>query len=105
MYFDKVATVYRLQPNASDTDKEQYAPVGNLSRVAINLQPASAEVIALNEGQAGRTFTGFVSVSGILIGDQITISGSNQKLIVKGVEEWYFSPIPHLELVLFKGDN
>jgi len=105
MFLDKVATVYRLSPNAEDNDKEKYVAVGNLQALKINVQPASAEVTALNEGQAGRTFTGFVTISGILIGDQLTISGTNQKFLVKGVEDWFFSPIPHLELVLFRGDN
>jgi hypothetical protein len=105
MYLDKIAKVERLTPTVADSDKEDYQAVGNYGAIRINLQPASPEVTALSEGQFGRTFTGFVTVSGIRLGDRITFSGSNDKFIVKGIQDQFYGPIPHLELVLFKGDN
>lgn len=105
MYFDKVAQVYRLQPSSSDSDKEAYAGVGNLQGVQINIQPATAELTAISEGAFGQTFQAFVAISGILIGDKIVVSGTNDTFIVKGRQDNLSGPIPHLELVLFKGDN
>lgn len=105
MYLDKIAQVERLIPTSGDSDKEQYQAVGNYGAIEINVQPATAELTAISEGVFGQTFTGFVTVSGIRIGDRITISGSNQRYIVKGIQDQYYGPIPHLELVLFKGDN
>lgn len=105
MYLDKIAAVDRLTPTADDADKEGYIAVGNYEAIKINVQPASAEVTAVIDGAYGQTFTGFVTVSGIRLSDRITISGSNQKYIVKGIQDNHYGPIPHLELVLFKGDN
>lgn len=105
MFLDKVASVDRLQPTVADTDKEQYRAVGNYNAIKINIQPATAELTAIAGGVYGQTFRGYVSVSGIRISDRITISGSNDKFIVKGVEDHFYGPLPHLELILFKGDN
>lgn len=105
MFLDKIASVDRLTPTSADTDKEQYQAVGNYGSLRINVQPASAELTAVSEGVYGQTFQAFVTVSGVRVGDRITISGSGDKFIVKGVQNQYYGPIPHLELVLFKGDN
>lgn len=103
MILDRTVNIARLTPDESDTDKEAYVDV--LSGVRMNIQPASAELLALSEGQIGRTFRGFTTISGIYISDRITVSGNNVQYIVKGVEDWYFGPIPHLELLLFLGDE
>lgn len=103
MYLDKNASVSRLSPNASNNNKEAYATIFN--NVKINIQPASAELVAVSEGVYGQTSLGFVSVSGIEIGDLVTISGTGDQYVVKGVNEWFYNPIPHLEIVLFKGDK
>lgn len=105
MFLDKIAQVARLTPTAGDTDQEDYQAVSGLEAIRINVQPASAEVTALAEGVFGQTFTGFVRAVGIKLGDRITISGSNLKLITKGIQDHNWGPIPHLELILFKGDN
>lgn len=105
MFFEKVASIERLTVVVGSSDKEQYQPVGNMSGVRINIQPASAELTAVSNGVYGQTYRGFVSVSGIKISDRITISGTSKQFIVKGIQDWFYSPIPHLELVLFEGDN
>lgn len=105
MYLDRVCLVERLQPIAGSTDKERYQVVGNYGAVRINVQPATAEVVAISNGVYGQTFTGFVSVSGFKIGDRVTISGGGSQYIVKGIQDQFYGPLPHLELVLFKGDN
>lgn len=101
MFFDKNATVSRLSPTPSDINKEVYVILAN---IRINIQPASAELVAVSEGVYGQTFQAFTTFSGIEVGDLITVSGTNDKFTVKGVGEWTFPPIPHLEIVLFKGD-
>lgn len=103
MFLNQVAAVARLSPESLDNDKEQYATI--MGRISINIQPATAELTAMAEGVYGQTFQAFTAVSGIAIGDQITVSGTGNKFIVKGVNDWHYAPIPHYELVLFKGDN
>jgi len=88
-----------------DSDKESYQAVGNYGAIKINVQPATAELTAVADGVFGQTYQAFVTVSGMRIGDRVTISGSNEKFIVKGIQDHNWGPIPHLELVLFKGDN
>lgn len=103
MYLNKNAQVARLSREADDNDKEQYAVV--YTSIDINIQPADGEVTALVDGQFGKTYTAFVTASGIAVGDEITVSGTGQIFNVRGVKDWNYGPIPHLELVLFEGDK
>lgn len=105
MFLDKIASVQRLTATGADPDQEEYQNVPALSAIRINIQPASPELTAVSEGVFGQTFSAFVRQTGIKIGDRITISGSNQKFITKGIQDHNWGPIPHLELILFKGDN
>jgi hypothetical protein len=105
MYLDRIVSVERLQVTLGNTDKEEYQPVGNYGAIKINIQPASAELTAISNGAYGQTYVSFVSVSGIKLADRLTLSGTGTKYIVKGVQDNFWGPLPHLELVLFKGDN
>lgn len=105
MFFDKIASVDELAPLSGDSDKEEYQAVSDLQAIRINVQPASAELTAISEGVFGQTFQGFTSALNIKIGHRITISGTGQKYIVKGINDHAWGPIPHLEIILFKGDN
>ena len=102
MYINKRAQLARLSQEVSDNDKESYA---DLVTIEINIQPASGEVTALVDGKFGKTYTAFVTTSGIAVGDRITVSGTGDIFIVKGRKDWNYGPIPHLELVLFEGDQ
>lgn len=103
MILDRTVNVARLTPDNDNADKEGYVTL--LSGVKMNIQPASAELLALSEGQIGKTYRAFTSISGILLSDKITVSGTGSNYIVKGVEDWHFGAIPHLELLLFEGDE
>lgn len=105
MIFEKTVSIQRLTQTVGNTDKEQYQQVGNMHNVRMNIQPASAELTAVSNGVYGQTYRAFVAVSGIRISDRVTVSGSNKQFIVKGIQDWFYGPIPHLELVLFEGDN
>lgn len=105
MIFDKNASVARLSPDSSDNNKEAYVELSGLGNIRINIQPANSELLAVANGVYGQTYQAFVAISGISVGDRITVSGTGQKYIVKGVADWYFLAIPHLELILFKGDQ
>lgn len=102
---DKTVSIKRLTVIVGDSDKESYANVGNMHAVKINIQPATPELTAVAEGVYGQTFRAFVTVSGIRIGDRVTVSGTNERFTVKGVHDWYNAVLPHLELVLFKDDE
>lgn len=104
MILDKQAYVSRLTADDTDSDKEQYATVDGLGNIPINIQPASDEVIAVTEGAYGQTYVGYTSISGIQVGDQITVSGTGVNYVVKGLRDWYFPPLPHVELLLFARD-
>lgn len=68
----------------------------------MNIQPASAELTVLSEGQLGKTFRFFTTYSGMGIGYRVTVSGTDLVYEVKGIDDWNFGPMPHYEGVLFK---
>lgn len=105
MFFERNVSVQRLTAGAVDSDKENYAEITAYNNVKINIQPATAALTAVAEGVYGQTYQAFVTISGIRIGDRLTVSGTNDKFIVKGVNDWNYGPLPHCELILFKGDN
>lgn len=105
MILNKIVAVARLTKNPLNASKESYQAVGNMQAIGMNIQPAEADLIAVSEGVYGQTFQAFTSVSGIQVGDQITVSGTADVFIVHGVKNQYYGPIPHLELVLFLGDQ
>lgn len=102
MILDLSARLSRISPLSDNSNKEQYSTI--IESFPINIQPASAELLVLAEGKLGQTFQAFTTVSGIEIGDKVTVSGINTIYTVKGVDNWNMQPLPHLELVLFKGD-
>jgi len=105
MFLDKVVSVQRLTPTSGDSDKESYVTVSGLEAVKMNIQPASAELTAITNGAYGQVFKAFTGISNIKVGDRVTISGSSKLFIVNGVQDHQYGPLPHLELVLFEGDN
>ena len=105
MFLPFIVSISRFADNPTNSKKESYQPVANWQRVAMDIQPASPELTAVSDGVYGNTFRAFVAISGIMIGDQITVSGYGDKYIVKGVLDWFYGPMPHLELTLFKGEQ
>lgn len=101
----KTTSIARLTVTVGDSDKESYVTVEGLERVAMDIQPANAELIALTDGVMGQTFRAFTQESNIFIGDRVTVSGTSDVFTVRGIDNWDYGPIPHLELVLFKGDS
>ena len=106
---DKVAFVSRLEHNPSDRDKEGYttfsgfAGPGSIATAAIrlNIQPASAEQTVLYDGIVGKTYRAFTSVSGVVEGMQLTVSGTSDKYLVRGREVHDNGILPkHYQLVL-----
>ena len=95
-------SIARLSPEASDNDKEKYAVINPL--VPMDIQPANAELTVMVEGKYGQTFRAFTTYSGVSIGDRVTVSGGDVYK-VKGIDNWNYGPLPHVELVLFKGDD
>lgn len=103
MFLNQNASVARLTPDSGDNDKEAYVTLFN--NIPINIQPASGELTAVAEGAYGQTFRAFTPIDGIKVGDRITLSGTTKNFIVKAVNDWFYEPIPHLDLTLFLGDN
>lgn len=103
--YGKTTSISRLTVTVGNSDKEQYQTVTGLEAVKMDIQPASAELTAVSNGVYGQTFRAFTSTSNLKIGDRVTVSGNNKNYIVKGISDWNYGPLPHLELVLFEGDN
>jgi len=103
MVQEKIASVKYLLPDSDDSDKESYVTNAALSNVKINIQPASDQTLAITEGVLGQTYIAFTTRSGIAEGNYLTVSGTNETYLVRGVKDWS-SPklIPHYELLLDK---
>lgn len=114
MLLDKSAFVEIQQEYASDVDKEKYtahsgfAGPGGIrsSSVRVNIQPASPEMTVLYDGVVGNIFRAFapITASGISEGMRLTVSGSQDKFIVRGVERYDYGVERHLEIALAKAE-
>ncbi|MFA5014031.1 MAG: hypothetical protein WC549_00625 [Actinomycetota bacterium] len=103
MILDRNIDVYRLSKDNNNTNKESYVKHDALSNTSINCQPASSEDTILAEGTFGQTYIAFTTASGILPGDKLVDTVTNEVFIVKGRTNW-LSPdlIPHIELLVNK---
>lgn len=98
---DRIVAISRLQVDADNANKEQYVVNEALSFIAVNIQPATAQDTAIAQGVYGQTYTMFTTESGILSGDKVTVSGTGQIFIVRGVEDWSYPDLaPHYEITL-----
>ncbi len=112
MFLDKTVFVEMLDPTAADTNKEVYiafsgfaGPGGIVSSACkMNIQPASDQMTALVDGVLGKTFKAFTNASGIDSGMRVTVSGTNQRFIVHGRQNYDYAWLKHSEVVLFKRD-
>lgn len=101
MILDRIVSVKYLLPNASNTSKESYVSNLALLNVKMDIQPASDQTIALTGGVLGYSFTGYTTQSGIFEGNYLTVSGTGEIYIVRGVKNWSFPKIiPHYEYFL-----
>ena len=106
MILDKTISVERLIKDHDNNDKESYQPNLALQAVRCNIQPASAEQVALVDGVFAQAYFGFLSQSGILTGDKVTISGTGEVFRVKGIENWAMTDIiPHYEMTLLRFED
>ena len=109
MILDRVAIVSTLQPSV--TDQEVYVTFSGFmyasvqsAAVRVNIQPASAELTALSEGEVFKTYKAFTLASGVLEGMLLTVSGTNQVYRVRGREAFNYGEGQHYELTLVKSD-
>jgi hypothetical protein len=103
MILDQLISIKRLQKDANNSNKEQYIYNVALSEVKCQIQPSTAEETALADGVFGQSFTMYTVTSGILSGDHVTVSGTNETFRVKGVEDWsQIDLIPHYEIFLVR---
>jgi hypothetical protein len=104
MLLDKYVSVEHLTPDASNSNEEGYLADLGLQAVKVNIQPSSPEIIALNGGAYGKSYTVFTTASGILETDRITtVSGTqvSKVFIVKGKQHFdYGIGAKHVELYI-----
>jgi len=93
-------SVEHLNPDSPGANTEGFVADPGLAAVHCNIQPATFEVTALNNGAYGKSYTVFTTNSGILETDRITtVSGTSSKVyIVKGKEFFNWGLAQHIEL-------
>lgn len=104
VFTDINVSVEHLSPDSNNSNKEGYLSDAALASISCNIQPSSMEVLALYGGAAGKMFSMYTTSSGILETDRVTVSGINDKYIVKGKEKFTYSTLQYshyiLELIL-----
>lgn len=111
MFFDKTAIVSTLQVNNPVSDQETFVTYSGFvingivaAAVKLNIQPASPELTAISEGEVFKTYKAFTTVSGIVEGMLLTVSGTNELYRVRGREAFPYGMGQHYELTLAKSD-
>lgn len=100
---DKYVSVEHLVKDSGANTEGYVADLG-LAAVPVNIQPSSKEVIALNGGMFGKSYTIFTTASGILETDRLTVvSGTySTQYLVKGHEDYGYFDASHYELYVEK---
>lgn len=88
-------TAQHLKPTVSGIS-ETYQYVADFK---INIQPANGESTVLVGGVYGRTFTAFMTYSGLDINDQVTVSGTTPYR-VKAIQPYNYAPFYYTEAIL-----
>lgn len=109
MLQDKTVIISKITSDGSGTDKETYTTYSGFlehglpsAAVRMNIQPASAELTAITEGEVFKTFKAFTTNSGVTEGMRATVSGTNDVYTVKGRERYDYGVGIHYELTLIK---
>ena len=111
MLLDKTAIVSTLQVNNPVSDQETFVTYSGFqmqgiqsAAIKVNIQPASAELTAMAEGDMFKTYKAFTTASGVIEGMTLTISGTNELYRVRGREVFNYGIGQHYELTLAKSD-
>ncbi len=100
IYTNLNVNVEHLNPDADNANKEGYLPDLSLVGVKANIQPSTPEVVALYGGAYGKVYSMYTTASGILETDRVTVSGTSQKYIVKGKQNFNYSVLQHCHYIL-----
>lgn len=107
--YDKTVFVEILATYAGNANKESFvpfpafpSPAGLSNAIKMNIQPAGDQMTVLYDGVMGKTFLGFTSASGLAEGMRVTVSGTDQRFMVRGRKNYDYGPLQHSEVVLFK---
>lgn len=109
MLEDKTVIVSKITSDGSGTDKETYTTYSGFlfngvrsAAARMNIQPASAELTVMSDGEIFKTFKAFTTNSGIVEGMRVTVSGTTDQYTIKGRERFDYAVGIHYELVLIK---
>ena len=106
MIVEHIISISRLTKDLDNVDKESYQVNAALAHVKCQIQPASSEQTAISAGVFGQTYACYTTQSGIMTGDQATVSGTGEVYKVRGIEDWsQIEGIPHYEITLLKAEE
>lgn len=100
MILNTTVSTKRLTQDGGNADKESYVAVSGMGAVPFNIQPASPEYTVLVDGVFGQVYRGYTTHDGFRNGDQVTDNNTNETYVVRGIEDWNYPPLPHIELTL-----
>jgi len=113
MILDSTVFVQTLSPTATNNDLETYIdhpcfldPSGQpTNAVKVNIQAADSQLVMLSEGVLGKTYRIFTTISGLVEGMKLTVSGTGENYYVRGRERYQIPLGAHYELLATTRDD
>lgn len=95
-------SVEHQTPEAANASLSGFVADLGLTSVLMDIQPLSPSDTDQYGGAYSSSYKGFAqpTASGIINGDQLTVSGTGQQFIVKGKNSYLFGVGQHLEFLL-----
>jgi len=83
----------------SGVDQEVWLPhAGYPAGLMVNIQPATAELTAISDGEVFKTYRIFTTDSGINETMRLTVSGTGEQYTIRGRESYNYGVDVHYEL-------
>lgn len=100
MIFDKIVTV-QVRVQSGNYNNMTWIPASGIpAGVPMNIQPYRPEFNNMGNGMFYKTYKAFTTVAGIVEDMRLTVSGTNDQYLVRGVERYDYIVAPHFELIL-----
>ena len=102
LHITHYVSIKHQTPESANTSLSDFVADAGLTYVGVNIQPKSPTDNNEYGGAYSSQYMMFApsTASGIISGDEVTVSGTNQQFIVKGRNAFLYTPAPHLEFLL-----
>lgn len=97
-----ILKVEALVQDVDNSDKESYQVDISQLAVPADVQPANGEDTVLAEGVYGKTYNIFTTISGIIVGNRVTVMNTTMSGLIMNIvgrKDYNSGFVPHYELL------